>query len=90
MVRSGVLGFRTVRREAGVWCSTAMRLPKTAKEAVRAEARMLKRVHSHMKVRKPALLQVGALSQVSRARVFNTQRRSASNTLIIKVTSVYP
>lgn len=47
---------------------SAMHLRKTAKEALKAGARMLKRVHSHMKVRKPALLQVGALSQAHRSK----------------------
>lgn len=40
-------------------------LQRACKKGVAAGIKMLKRVHSHMKVRKPAFLEVGGLSQVS-------------------------
>lgn len=44
-----------------------MHFLRTTEKAVLAGVRMLKRVHSHMKARKPAFLEVGGLSQVSAA-----------------------
>ncbi|KAH6931847.1 hypothetical protein HPB50_000920 [Hyalomma asiaticum] len=44
-----------------------MRLRRATEKAVAAGVRMLKRVHSHMKARKPAFLEVGGLSQRSEA-----------------------
>ncbi|KAL1417206.1 hypothetical protein MTO96_027087 [Rhipicephalus appendiculatus] len=45
-----------------------MRLRRATEKAVAAGVRMLKRVHSHMKARKPAFLEVGGLSQAHRSK----------------------